>query len=52
MGKTENEINEQLDMAFEKRDNGNGFYGMTYEEGVIAALDWVRGNIDEKPMDE
>ena len=50
--KTEAEINEQIDIAAEKRDNGEGFTGMSYEDGVIAALDWVSGMNSEKPMDD
>ena len=28
---------------------GSRFFGMSYEDGVIAALDWVKGNTDDHP---
>lgn len=46
---TEQEIQDQIDYA---NDNRNAFSGMTYAEGVAAALEWVLfGNSDEKPME-
>lgn len=50
--RSEKEIHEQIDEAFESRDNGGKFNGMSYEEGVIAALEWVLGNSPEKPIEE
>jgi hypothetical protein len=38
-------IQEQIDLSFDK-----DFGGMTYAEGVRAALDWVTGESDEPPM--
>ncbi len=36
----------------EKTYESNGRWpGMTYEEGVRAALDWVLGNAEYAPMD-
>lgn len=46
--KTITEIEEQLDKAKEL----NGKYGgMTYEEGVVAALEWILGWTDDEPME-
>ncbi len=28
------------------------WHGMTYVEGVLAALDWVTGQTDDKPIDD
>jgi len=39
------QIQEQIDASFDK-----DFSGMTYAEGVRAALDWVTGESDEEPM--
>jgi hypothetical protein len=46
------EIDEQIREASDSIDDGSNFPGMTYEEGVIAALDWVLGNREESPMSE
>jgi hypothetical protein len=28
------------------------YFGMSYEEGVLAALDWVIGNTNDPPIDK
>ena len=33
-------------------DGRSKFRGMTYEEGIIAVLDWLFGKTDENPLDE
>jgi len=40
-------IAEQVELSFDK-----DFSGMTYAEGVRAALDWVTGDSDEPPMED
>jgi len=50
--KTENEIYEQLDLASESNNEGCKFRGMSYCEGVMAALEWILENTDVKPMDD
>ena len=50
--RTKNEIHEQIDIATEKQERGEGFSGMSYEDGVKAALEWVMGITDDKPMDD
>lgn len=45
-------MHDQIDKASEKQENGEGFAGMSYEEGVKAALEWAMGDIDDKPMDD
>lgn len=54
MGKerTDMEIVEQIDEAMTARDEGGRYNGMTYEEGVIAALEWVAGHNNDKPMED
>ena len=49
---SEEEINKQLDLVYEKIETGEGYYGMSYEEGVKAALEWVKGDISEKPIED
>ncbi|MCK5016690.1 MAG: hypothetical protein KAS32_06400 [Candidatus Peribacteraceae bacterium] len=43
------DIEAQIDLA---SDSENKFSGMTYEQGVEAALSWVIGDSDESPMDD
>ena len=47
-----NEVNEVIDWATQGEANGTQFPGMSYEEGVRAAIDWMAGNTDERPDDE
>lgn len=49
MKPTDEEIYEQMDEASTNRGN---YFGMSYEDGVIAALEWAVGDTDVKPMDE
>ena len=44
--KTIEEINVQIDLADEDK-----YPGMSYSDGVKAALEWVLEYIDEQPMD-
>lgn len=49
---TDNEIQEELDKAVEHTSRGQAQWpGMSYEQGVQNALEWVLGDIDDKPMD-
>lgn len=45
--RTPQEIREQIEQAF-----GDKYGGMTYENGVEAALMWVLGDRDDKPMED
>ena len=48
----QNEIDDQLAKAGESTMEGLARWpGMTYEQGVEAALLWVTGESDEAPMD-
>jgi hypothetical protein len=46
------EIYDEIDRATDKQDSGEGFHGMTYEDGVKAALEWATGDVEDKPMDD
>ena len=46
------EIEEQIDLANDAIQHGGIFFGMTYEDGVKNALQWVIEETDEKPMEE
>lgn len=52
MTPTEKEMFDQIDLANEGIEEGGKFNGMSYEEGVKATLEWVMGQVKEKPMDE
>ena len=40
------EINDLLDKCYEAENNGESQYpGMSYEEGIKAAIEWVTGNV-------
>jgi hypothetical protein len=39
-------VAEQIDQG------GSRFPGMTYEQGVQAALDWLFGNVEDHPYEE
>lgn len=48
--KTEKEIEAQIDKATEAIENGGKYHGMSYEDGIKAALEWVLYG-GEEPMD-
>ncbi len=50
--KTEREIKEQQGAAAEATDSPSQMWGMSYEQGVLAALDWVLGTMDKPPIQE
>lgn len=47
MKRSENAIRWQIDAC-----DDSDLAGMTYEEGVKAALEWVLGDTQEKPVEE
>ena len=47
--RTDDEIQDQIAKA---QDNNGQFPGMTYEEGVAAALLWVTGDHEDAPMED
>lgn len=49
---SDEDIQDQLDLAHEQTDLGQtAVPGMTYEEGVAAALLWVNGDADVAPIE-
>lgn len=49
----EDEIDEQLNRAAEAEEQGRSAWpGMTYEQGVGAALRWVTHDTDDLPIQE
>lgn len=50
--KTENEIYDVIDATNSSREeHGTQFSGMSYEDGITAALDWVLGR-GENPIED
>jgi hypothetical protein len=49
---SEEQIEEEINRALEWEGKGSKFPGMTYEQGIRWALDWVLGNSDVRPMDD
>ncbi len=51
--RSEEEIDEQVNKATENINTvGSAWRGMSYEQGVRDALDWVTSNSDDPPMDQ
>lgn len=50
--RTSEEIEDQQDLCQAGREGGSKYPGMSYEEGVLAAFDWLLGDTDEKPMED
>ncbi len=47
----DNEIDDVIDKCTEQISKGGSQWaGMSYEEGVRAALDWIVGNSEDNPM--
>ena len=46
--KSEDEIYEQIEKAMEVSSSS----GSAYIDGVLAALDWVMGRVEDAPMDD
>lgn len=48
---SEQEISDVLNECLEKEiEGGSKFPGMTYEQGVSAAINWLTGESDSNPM--
>lgn len=50
---TREEVEAQIDLATERINSGeNCMVGMSYEEGVKYALEWILGEIEDKPIED
>ena len=49
--RTKEEIDEQVNRAHETAEDSR-YFGMTFEQGVIAAIEWILGETDELPMED
>jgi len=50
--RSDEEIDAAVNWAFDAEESGSRYPGMSYENGVQAALDWVVGNTDDRPDPE
>lgn len=51
--RSDEEVDKAMNAAGEQRDKGGSRWpGMSYEEGVLAALAWILGQDDANPMEE
>jgi len=47
------EVGDVLDEASDLRNEGETKYaGLSYEDGVVSAIEWLRGFTDSNPMEE
>lgn len=51
MQRSKEEIRDMVQKAYDSEDSDHPLFGMSYEEGVRAALDWVTGDIEEPPIE-
>jgi len=50
--RSQEEIDNTLNKCADAFDNGTMWPGMSYEQGVMDALNWILGHDDEDPMEE
>lgn len=52
MERNKREVDEQLNLCADLADSGsNPYHGMTYAEGVEAAIRWLTGDSEDPPID-
>lgn len=51
MMRTEDEIEELFNEAAVRANEPTQYPGMTYEQGVFAALEWLKAKMEESPLD-
>lgn len=50
--RTDQEIARVENWAFAGQDEGTRYEGVTYEQGLIDMLEWLRGDTDHAPDEE
>lgn len=50
--RTDEEIDELLDKVVDAFNNGTNFPGMSYEQGIMEAIQWLTGQSDDNPLSE
>lgn len=49
--RTDEEISNVIDWCYEANEKGSHYTGMSYEDGIRAAIDWLTGYNDDSLMD-
>jgi hypothetical protein len=50
--RTDEEIEDLLDKVVDSFNNGTNFPGMSYEQGIMYAIQWLTGQSDDNPLSE
>ena len=50
--RTDQQINDLLNKAINAFDNGTNYPGMSYEQGILDAINWLIGQTNDNPLDE
>ena len=51
--RNEQEVWDLLNQCSEAEETGNSQYpGMSYEDGIKAAIEWITGNVDIHPLND
>lgn len=50
--RTAQEVDEVYEAARNTQSIGTKFSGMTYEEGIIATIEWLKGESFDNPMED
>ncbi len=49
---SDSKIDAVLNKAAEGQDGGSAYPGMSYEDGIVNALNWLFGSFDDPPFDD
>jgi hypothetical protein len=53
VARTDDEVDAQLNLAMESANSGRSRWpGMSYEQGVDAAIRWLIGDVEDPPMED
>lgn len=50
--RSKQEIEEVMDRCFKAESEGSAYPGMTYEQGIMAVIDWLTDPTQDPPFDE
>lgn len=48
----DNEISRVLNKAMQAFDEGTNYPGMSYEQGIMDAIQWIVGETGDEPLEE
>lgn len=50
--RSQGEIDNLMNRVLDQMDKGTKFFGMSYEEGINAAINWLFNEDEPNPMDD